>query len=262
MSKSIEKKIFFLVLILLSTVSHAALFAPSGLNAGDKFHFIFVTSGTTDAFSADIGTYNSFVQATAEAAGIGSTIGLTNWHALASTPTVNANDNWAPLFNDPNNVPIYNMGNYIVANSLMDLWASGSINTILYEEDGSPNYGDVWTGTTPNGNPDLYTALGSSTGLSRFGFPYNASQNISAAPLAYTDQFIQKHLYGVSQELIVLANGEAVLSPVPEPGTYALMLWSLALIGTAALRRAKQVQGQACKTTTFPSHFSSARQAE
>jgi hypothetical protein len=239
MNRSLYEKAFVsLILVLFSTFSNATLLAPSGLNAGDKFHFIFVTSGTTDAFSADISTYNAFAQATADGAGIGSGMGLTNWRALASTPTINATDNLAPLFNDQYNVPIYNMGNNIVANSLMDLWSNGSTNTILYEENGLPNFGDVWTGTTPNGTADLYTALGSSTQLSRFGFPYNASQNISAAPLAYTNQFIQKHLYGVSQELIVLGNGEAALSSVPVPA--AIWLFGTGLVGLIGIGKRKK----------------------
>lgn len=240
MSNSLYEKAFVSIIFLLfSTLSNAALLAPSGLNTGDKFHFVFVTAGTTDAFSANISTYNAFVQTAAEGAGIGSAIGLTNWRALASTPTISAATNLAPIFNDQYNVPLYNMGNDIVASSLMGLWSNGSTNTILYQENGMPNYGDVWTGTTPNGNADPFTALGSSTQLSRFGFPYNASQNISAAPLAYTNQFIQNHLYGVSQELIVLGNGNAVLSSVPVPA--AIWLFSTGLVGLIAIGKMKKV---------------------
>ena len=239
MNKSLYgRTLILLILVLFSTHGIAALLAPSDLNTGDKFHYIFVTSGTTDAYSTDISTYNAFVQATADGVGIGSDIGLTDWRALASTPTINAADNLAPLFNDQDNVSIYNMGSDLVASSLMDLWANGSTNTILYEEDGTPNFGDVWTGTTPDGNADPYTALGSPTLLSRFGFPYNASQNISAAPLAYTDQFIDNHLYGVSQELIVIENGEAVLSSVPVPP--AIWLFGSGLMGLAGLSRRKK----------------------
>ena len=122
MNKSSYGRVFIsLALILISTRSIAALLAPLGLNTGDKFHYIFVTSGTTDAYSSDITTYNSYVKATADIIGIGSGIGLTDWRALASTPTINASDNLAPLFNDLNNVPIYNMGSDLVSSSLMDL---------------------------------------------------------------------------------------------------------------------------------------------
>ena len=239
MDKSLLVRAFVsLILALISTVSNGALLAPSGLSAGDKFHYIFVTSGTTDAYSADISAYNAFVQATADGVGIGSSIGLTDWRALASTPTISAADNLAPLLNDQDNAPIYNMGGDIVASSLTGLWANGSTNSILYEEDGTPNYGDVWTGTTPDGNADPFTALGSSTLLSRFGFPYNASQNISAAPLAYTDQFIQNHLYGMSQELIVLESGEAVLSSVPLPA--AIWLFGSGLLGLIGIARRRK----------------------
>ena len=239
MNKSSYGRVFIsLALILISTQSIAALLAPSGLNAGDRFHYIFVTSGTTDAFSSDITTYNAFVQATADTVGIGSGIGLTDWRALASTPTINASDNLAPLFNDLNNVPIYNMGSDLVSSSLMDLWANGSTNTILYEEDGTPNFDNVWTGTTPDGNADPNNAMGSPTLLSKYGFPYNASQNIAAAPLAFSEQFILNHLYGVSQELIVLENGEAALSSVPVPA--AIWLICSGLLGLLGISRRKE----------------------
>ncbi|BAV34320.1 hypothetical protein SCL_2029 [Sulfuricaulis limicola] len=236
------------LLLFISGVSHAALIAPAGLNTGDKFHLIFVTSGTTDAYSADIATYNAFVQATADAAGIGSAIGLTDWRVLGSTPTVNAADNLASIFNNQTNVPIYNIDpsptlvdplngifNNIVANSLTDLWVNGSTNNILYEEDGTPNYGNVWTGTTPSGNAYPNLALGSSTGFSSYAFPYNTESNIYAG---YTNQFIQWHLYGVSQELIVLENGNVALSAVPVPAAVWLFgTGLLSLIGMASRKK-------------------------
>lgn len=234
MKTNISKTILVtLMLLFISNICRAALVTPAGLNPGDTFHLIFVTSGTTDAYSSDISTYNAFVQSTADSEGIGSTIGLTNWLALASTPTVNAADNLATIFNNQSNVPIYNMGGQIVSNSLLDLWSTGSINSILYEENGTPNYDDVWTGTTPDGMADPNTALGSSTLLSMYAFPYNASQNISAAPLAYTDQFVQNHLYGVSQELVVLQNGNVALAPVPLPP--AIWLFGAGLLGLVGM---------------------------
>ncbi len=39
----------------------AEIYRPTGLSPGDEYQLAFVTSGTTDATSADIGTYNDFV---------------------------------------------------------------------------------------------------------------------------------------------------------------------------------------------------------
>lgn len=232
------KKLFLFILALFSAAANAALVAPSGLVAGDRFHLIFVTSGTTDAYSSSIATYNAFVQATADVAGLGNTVGLTDWRVLGSTPSTSAASNLFAIFNDQYNVPIYNMGGLIVASSLTDLWTNGSTNSILYEESGTPNYGDVWTGTTPDGNADPNVALGSPTLFSRYGFPYNASQNISAAPLAYTNQFIQNHLYGVSQELVVLESGGVGLSAVPLPA--AIWLFGAGLVGLIGIANHKR----------------------
>jgi hypothetical protein len=62
------------LVLCASTGARAALFVPSGLAPGDIYQLAFVTSGTTSATSADIGDYNSFVQAAANAAGMGSVV--------------------------------------------------------------------------------------------------------------------------------------------------------------------------------------------
>jgi len=75
---------------MISTSAYAVLFVPVGLAPGDSYQLAFVTSATTNATSSDINSYNSFVQAAADAAGIGSSEGVT-WSAIASTSAINAN---------------------------------------------------------------------------------------------------------------------------------------------------------------------------
>jgi len=58
----------------------------------DPYHLIYVTSALTDATSTDIAYYNAFVQADADGAGMGASVGV-NWSALGSTETVDAQDN-------------------------------------------------------------------------------------------------------------------------------------------------------------------------
>ena len=52
---------------LASQAATADLITPAGLNAGDKFTAVFVTSGTIDATSGSTATYDAFVQAAAAA---------------------------------------------------------------------------------------------------------------------------------------------------------------------------------------------------
>lgn len=81
-------------LLLAAGLASAApidLSTPAGLNPGDKFRFLAITSTTTDASSADIDVYNLFVQYDFGRATYNSFV--VNWKAIASTSAVNAKDN-------------------------------------------------------------------------------------------------------------------------------------------------------------------------
>lgn len=53
------------VLTLFAATAQAALITPAGLNAGDKYHVIFVSSTTMDATSSNIADYDTHVQSAA-----------------------------------------------------------------------------------------------------------------------------------------------------------------------------------------------------
>ena len=57
---------------------------PPGLHPGDEYYLAFVTSQSTTATSPDAATYDSFVNALANTAGIGTIAGI-NWHACVNT---------------------------------------------------------------------------------------------------------------------------------------------------------------------------------
>jgi hypothetical protein len=87
---------------------------------GDTYRLIFVTSGTTVCDSADIATYNAFVQGLADAAGLGSV----TWKVVGSTAAVAARDNTNTNPGvDGVGEPILRMdGTFIIANNYADLW--------------------------------------------------------------------------------------------------------------------------------------------
>ena len=125
---------------------------------GDTYHLAFVTSTTTNATSTDIGYYDAFVQAAADAAGIGATTGVT-WYAIASTATVDAKDNAVV------SAPVYNMSTNmlpeLVAINASDMWNGDITSPILYTENREiPDYSVypparfVWTGSGPSGVAD------------------------------------------------------------------------------------------------------------
>ena len=103
---------------------------PSDLNAGDKFRLLFVTIDESNATSADIADYNSFVQ-NAAAAGHDAIRGYSaGFRALASTESVDARDNTATT---GTGVPIYWLNSSILADDNADLydgsWANESLRT-------------------------------------------------------------------------------------------------------------------------------------
>jgi hypothetical protein len=222
-------------LALLATTVQAALVIPAGLNNGDAYHVIFVSSTTRDATSTDIADYDTHVQAAAEAAGIGSTAGV-NWLAVGSTETVDAINHISPLFTDPNTVPIYNQNGQLVASSLNDLANSATqlSNPILYDEYGAPLVTNVWTGTFQNGLVK-YTNfwLGRLIGTSPLQLVEYGTSNSSTSTwvnTASSDRTNTFSLYGISQEIIVGA--------VPVPA--AVWLFGSGLLGLIGVARRKK----------------------
>ena len=210
---------------LIAPLANAALVEPAGLNPGDTYHVIFVSSTTRDATSADILDYDAHVNAAADGAGIGSGIGL-DWRALGSTTSVSAYDHLSPLFSDPDNTPIYNQNGDLVATSLNDLFSGGALDgPILYDENGVELITLVWTGTFRFG--DAYTSftLGSANNFTIYG---NSDIQFSSAWVtnASSDASVNRSLYGMSGAITVV--------PVPA----AVWLFGSALLGLSWRRRA------------------------
>ena len=124
---------------------------PAGLEPGDSFRLLFVTSATRTATSTDIADYNAFVRNAASANADLSDFS-DRFTALVSTGGVNIKDNTAT---GGAGVPIYWLGGDRVADDYADLydlhWDSVSGRT----EDGSSYTGLVWTGGNGYGDTSL-----------------------------------------------------------------------------------------------------------
>ena len=141
---------------------------PSGLNVGDSFRFLFVTSGTRKAESSDINDYNLFVQNAANGDGVDDTIkGFHGeFRAVASTPSVDARDNTATT---GDGVAIYWLNGRKLANSYSSddqvtggfwsgNWLRGTRTSEEYDDGRNekgeiytPSPNEVWTGTGRTG---------------------------------------------------------------------------------------------------------------
>ena len=199
---------------------------PSGLAPGDTFRFIFLTQGTITATSADISTYDTFVNSQAGSAQYqGASV---SWSAIVSTPTINARDHVGGY---GTNFPVFRIDGTRIANSLTTDSAGKGLYT--YSVLASPSFGidgaaltgslNAWTGSNNDGTKNSFSALGAPAGLPRFGnttvftgFWLGENQAFSTDSL---------RVYGMSEQLTV----------IPEPSSIGLLL--LGAAGLVARRK-------------------------
>ena len=207
----------------------AVTIIPSGLNSGDQYRLVFVTSTTTTATSTDISTYNTFVNNLAITAGLdtiaGTVEGSTTWTAKGSTLTVDAIDNTSTT-GAGTGIGIYLLNDTAIATSYADLWDSSLLTTPDVTEQGNAIGNDgftTWTGTGGNGLK-TNSELGDTDLNVAYGQQYNTTDRWMRR--LEKSSSIDGHLYAMSGVLTVAA--------VPEPSSTALLgLGAL----TLALRR-------------------------
>jgi hypothetical protein len=240
----------------LAARSDAAIIitVPPGLNPGDTYRLVFVTSTTRDATSSNIADYNSFVSGVAalsvDLSGLGAT-----WTAIGSTATKDAIDN---IGSSLSTVGIYRLDGEKIANGtngtegLFPLPLALLLNPIYYTEQGGPPTSPdwVWTGTDYYGRAthDPSTsgdALGASSGVPTNGRPgwIDSSWIIGGA----ADDSTLGHFYAISSEITV---GEAV----PEPGSIALTALGGAILLFAMRRKRKDPLAMQSDRTP-PAHY-------
>ena len=202
------------VLGVTASVASAAIVVPPSLSPGDKYHLVFVTSTTRNATSTNIADYNSFVQAAADAAGIGSGDGV-DWFAIGSTQTVAAKVN--ALIGATNLVFLLN-GTTKVADGFTDMWNgsidarinltetlatyNGAVRTGSSDSGAIPDWNDQWLGDPAGEGP----VVGSAGSTNTTWLDNGAGDGLPSTALPF---------YALSEELTV--------PTVPEPGTMGLL---------------------------------------
>ena len=205
------------------SIAHAAPIFPGpleGVTPGDTYQLVFVTSTFTDATQSGIGYYNDFVQAAADAAGIGlggtlGTSGNVSWTAIGSTATVNARDNAVVAGQ------VFNLAAEVVATSFLDMWDGTLQNAIAYNEFGVGADGNnqVYTGSFADGTSQLGCLGCLSSGVRvRAGRRTDATSGwmdfINPVPGT------ELRIYALSE---VLDYTGTPINPIPEPTTALLL---------------------------------------
>ncbi|WP_394792845.1 PEP-CTERM sorting domain-containing protein [Armatimonas sp.] len=227
------------VVALTTNTAQAQLPAPStlsGLNPGDTYQFIFVTSGTTAATTAGATFYNTFVQTAANTAGIGTSLSMT-WKAMVATGIQSS-----PVRADVNapvtaTTKVYLINGTMVANGGTNPFYSNTnhLAAINITELGGTLSTQVWTGSNASGSE-------SGSGLVGNGVNANPVWGLSGGTVATNSSGSSwsregnatwtqtKSLYGISNALVY------TVSSAPEPGTLAF----LALGGMLVLARRRR----------------------
>lgn len=237
-----------LILIAITTASalSAPILVPTSLNPGDQYRLAFISSGTIDATSSDIGVYNTFV----DNLGLAAT-GISGWTAIASTSTVDARDNTgtvSPEFGGVVGFPIFLLDGSRLVSHYISLWDRSIDRPLNVTEHGdarpevtnplnpplTPSTA-VWTGTHPRTGTELSNSAGLGTGIPSFGDFTVSGQGWSLGSTINPDTLLP--LYAISG---VLTAPSVVPLPAPTP----LSLLAICLVGLMIVR-SKQV-GKDC----------------
>ena len=210
------------VVLMSGTMSQAIdLITPTGLNPGDSFRFIFVSSSQVTR-SSSLSTLQTTV--TNDASGYTYNGQSVNWKLVGSqnSPRINAKD-YIDGYNT--NVPVYLVTGDKVANDLTTasggLWSGSLLHAINAGITGTTISSNILTGTNATG--DLASSLGGSaptwgnSDLTTGGWVNSGYTN--SGPF---------RVYGISENLT---------ATVPEPSTYALAAIATGVMAAVARRR-------------------------
>ncbi len=183
---------------------------PGDLDEGDKYRILFVTSGTRNAASSDIGDYNTFVQ-NAAAGATGDPFAEVTFKVLGSTDDVDARCNTLTHASPADcgntatvdDAPIYYYRGARVAASYAGLYDGAWDSQAPRDENGNSidvSTNRVSTGSQADGTVDS-NALGNSQ--VRIGMPSASGQELNSAVAGNRNS--QRHFYALSVVLTVPA---------------------------------------------------------
>ncbi len=231
-----------IVLGLSQLASAAPVVVPPGLQPGDQYRLVFVTSKATEAIPS-IANLNQFVTDSANSVPDLAALGTT-WKAIVTvnydSQSIAAWDNTGTNPSVSAGVPIYNTHGLPVASSNADLWDGSLANPINYDEQETLLSGFLaWTGTYPVFGAAQAYPFGNGPLFTDQVYVGAAATDVEWAATRWEPRFNgnettnRYQLYGMS----------GVLTVVPEPGTSALaVLAGLAWLPWRALSRRRNLR--------------------
>ncbi len=236
MRLSIVKNVGLLVLAVvgIASRSHAAtiITVPLGLNPGDTYRLVFVTSASTDATSGNIDYYNAFVTAAADDVPELAALAAT-WFVIGSTAAESAINN----IGIDVGVPIYDLAGTRIASDAGTgaggLFGGTILSAIEIDEFGNAHpYAFVWSGTLAGGGQQVGRELGevvhTPTPSSTVGLTGRTDYHWIFDTYALLS--LSEPLYGISGVLTVPG------STTPEPATTGMVIAAGALMFFAGRR--------------------------
>jgi hypothetical protein len=216
----------FSLLVTARQAAAVVVTVPPGLNVGDQYRLMFVTSTTISATSSNISDYNTHTHSAATAVTALNAL-ATTWNAVASTGAIDARDNTFSNYTTDTGYPIYRLDGVRVANDYADLWDNSLLAPVNITELGTSSAFLTWTGTNGFGQKDQFGLyLGNPTGV-EVGVT-NATDGYWIGGGFSTTVSDLKPLYAMSEVLTVR---------VPEP--VSLQIATLGAL-TILLRRRKR----------------------
>ena len=195
---------------------------PSGLQEGDQFRLLFISSTSRNASPSEIATYNTWIQARAANGHTDIQDYSSSFRAVGSTEDMDARDNTGTTYTSSDKgVAIYWLGGNKVADDYADFYDEDwDEEAAMKNESGTAETGvSAWTGSDHDGTemlqgtPETSRALGNSNNAwVRFGKTDSASHGpLSGATAARTGN---KRIYGLSSVFEVVAgNNPATGAP-------------------------------------------------